>query len=91
MRRHLRAAIEQHEKLIGQFEANQPDVPVHAVGEGFTAHTAELAAAMGGVHQKTVHFLRNRVEAWQQILSLVDAIDNHDSVNAAELGGRGTR
>ncbi|MDY5785879.1 hypothetical protein [Corynebacterium sp.] len=91
MRARLGAAIEEHRQLIAELGAQPSEFPATAVGEGFAHSAGSLSSAMTDIHSLTISFLENRVEAWEQILSLVDAVEAHDTSNAAEFGGRGTR
>ncbi len=86
IRSHLATAIEEHRQLIDDLRSNLPDFPAAAVGEGFQAPAGALAEAMVGVQGLTVQFMENRIAAWEKILELVDAVEDRDTLNAADLG-----
>lgn len=87
MRARVHAAIEEQQNLISDLRSNLPDFPAEAVGEGFTARAAALSDALVSVQHLSIAFGESRIAAWEQLLSLVDAIERHDQENADDLGG----
>ncbi|WP_291313179.1 hypothetical protein [Corynebacterium sp. UBA2622] len=51
------------------------------------SHAGALSQALTDVQKLTVDFMENRVEAWEKIIALVDAVEERDSANAADLDG----
>ena len=85
VRSQVSAAIEEHRQLIADLRRNLPEFPAGAAGVGFAAGAGALSDAMVDVQNLTIRFLENRVTAWEQIIALVDAIEQRDSINAGDL------